>query len=144
MKIDIVEAKAVDMADLPNLIRQLYPDLPAEIILKRLPRMAEMTEHKILLGKSEGKTVAYLGYMLLTNLIYADYYWVQDLIVEKEYRSQGLGKIMLDHLKELARKNRVSHIALAANKAHLDAQRFYEEKMDMDKRGFIYRTRDTL
>lgn len=145
MTINIVQAEKLDMPFLPDLIRQLYPELQKDVIAKRLPRMEKMIGQKILLAKTEeGKIIGYMGYHLLTNLIYSDYFWVQDLVVDKEYRSKGIGKFLLDHLKELASAQDVSHVVLAANKAHLAAQRFYEEKMEMDKRGYIYRTKNSL
>lgn len=145
MSIRIVEATIADMTFLPNLIRQLYPELSKSLVSSRLSRMEKMIGHKNILAKTdEGKIIGYLGYHLMTNLLYADYFWVQDLVVEKEFRSQGIGKQLLEHLKKMATDQGVSHVALAANKSHLAAQRFYEEKMVMDKRGFIYRTKHSL
>jgi GNAT superfamily N-acetyltransferase len=54
--------------------------------------------------------------------------WVEDLAVDPEQRSAGLGKGLLDAAKEWARSRGASHLELDSAPARTDAHRFYDRE----------------
>ena len=54
--------------------------------------------------------------------------WVEDLAVDPERRSQGIGKALLDAAKDWAREHGCSHLELDSAETRKDAHRFYERE----------------
>ena len=54
--------------------------------------------------------------------------WVEDLAVDPEVRSQGVGKRLLDAAKDWARERGATHLELDSGEARHDAHRFYERE----------------
>jgi GNAT superfamily N-acetyltransferase len=54
--------------------------------------------------------------------------WVEDLAVDPERRSQGLGKALLDAAKDWGRERGASHLELDSAPARTDAHRFYDRE----------------
>jgi GNAT superfamily N-acetyltransferase len=54
--------------------------------------------------------------------------WVEDLAVGPEYRSQGVGKALLDAAKAWGRERGATHLELDSAEARQDAHRFYERE----------------
>ena len=54
--------------------------------------------------------------------------WVEDLAVDPERRSAGVGKALLDAAKDWARERGSTHLELDSSDARADAHRFYERE----------------
>jgi GNAT superfamily N-acetyltransferase len=54
--------------------------------------------------------------------------WVEDLAVDPERRSLGIGKRLLDTAKDWARERGATHLELDSAHARTDAHRFYERE----------------
>ena len=54
--------------------------------------------------------------------------WVEDLAVDPERRSEGIGKALLDAAKDWARSRGASHLELDSGDGRLEAHRFYERE----------------
>ena len=54
--------------------------------------------------------------------------WVEDLAVDPEQRSRGIGKALMDAAKDWAREHGASHLELDSAKPRVDAHRFYERE----------------
>ena len=54
--------------------------------------------------------------------------WVEDLAVDPEERSQGVGKALLDAAKDWARERGATHLELDSAETRADAHRFYERE----------------
>jgi GNAT superfamily N-acetyltransferase len=54
--------------------------------------------------------------------------WVEDLAVDPEQRSRGIGKALLDAAKDWARGRGASHLELDSATTRADAHRFYERE----------------
>ena len=52
--------------------------------------------------------------------------WLQDMIVDKERRSEGIGGLLMTAVEDWARGHGLTHIELTSNSARVDAHRFYE------------------
>lgn len=54
--------------------------------------------------------------------------WVEDLAVDPDHRSQGLGKALLDAAKDWARERGATHLELDSAPSRTDAHRFYDRE----------------
>lgn len=60
--------------------------------------------------------------------------WIEDLAVDPDRRSRGVGKAILDAAKAWARERGATHLELDSAEGRTDAHRFYERE------GFDYRS----
>jgi GNAT superfamily N-acetyltransferase len=68
------------------------------------------------------------GYQDLHSVRYGYRAWVEDLAVDPDRRSQGVGKALLDAAKDWARERGATHLELDSALARTDAHRFYERE----------------
>lgn len=68
------------------------------------------------------------AYRDLHSVRYGPRAWVEDLAVDPERRSQGIGKALLDAAKAWARERGATHLELDSGEARHDAHRFYERE----------------
>lgn len=54
--------------------------------------------------------------------------WVEDLAIDPERRSEGIGKRLLDAAKAWARERGATHLELDSGDERADAHRFYERE----------------
>jgi GNAT superfamily N-acetyltransferase len=54
--------------------------------------------------------------------------WVEDLAVDPDQRSRGIGKALLDAAKDWGRERGASHLELDSSVVRADAHRFYERE----------------
>jgi GNAT superfamily N-acetyltransferase len=54
--------------------------------------------------------------------------WIEDLAVDPERRSQGIGKRLLDAARDWARERGATHLELDSAEARTEAHRFYERE----------------
>lgn len=76
----------------------------------------------------DGRTVAVAGFHIGENLAWGKYLYVEDLITEEKQRSTGLGKMFLNWLHDVARKNSCNQLHLDSGIQRKDAHRFYERE----------------
>ena len=82
-------------------------------------------------GKADG-SAALVGictaYQDLHSVRYGYRVWVEDLAVDPERRSQGVGKALMDAARDWARERGATHLELDSALARTDAHRFYERE----------------
>jgi len=54
--------------------------------------------------------------------------WLQDMVVDKERRSEGIGEQLMAAAEHWARARGLTHIELSSNSRRADAHRFYERQ----------------
>jgi len=68
------------------------------------------------------------GYQDMHSVRFGYRAWVEDLAVDPERRSQGVGKALLDAAKDWARERGATHLELDSAETRADAHRFYERE----------------
>jgi GNAT superfamily N-acetyltransferase len=68
------------------------------------------------------------GYQDMHSVRFGYRVWVEDLAVDPERRSQGIGKALLDAAKAWARERGATHMELDSAETRADAHRFYERE----------------
>jgi GNAT superfamily N-acetyltransferase len=88
--------------------------------------------------KSPWKAAA--GFRVHTNTINGKILYVDDLVTVGDSRSRGFGKLLNEHLMELARSEGCATIELDSSVVRHDAHRFYlRERYDIAAHHFVRR-----
>ncbi len=83
----------------------------------------------VLLAEDGGALIGFCtGYQDLHSVRFGYRAWVEDLAVDPEHRSQGVGKALLDAAKAWARERGATHLELDSAEPRADAHRFYERE----------------
>ena len=95
-------------------------------------RLAEAIadEHShVLIAEAEGRCAGICtAYIDLESVRYGLRCWVEDLAVDPELRSRGIGSALLAAAREWARDQGASHLELDSAESRHDAHRFYERE----------------
>jgi len=94
----------------------------------------------VLLAEDGGELIGFCtAYQDLHSVRFGYRAWVEDLAVDPDRRSEGVGKALLDAAKAWARERGATHLELDSNDARGDAHRFYErEKPSWTSRQFAW------
>jgi GNAT superfamily N-acetyltransferase len=96
---------------------------------KRLAEVAGDERSGVLLATDEGAVVGICTvYIDINSVRFGQRAWVEDLAVDPDRRSGGIGKALLDAAKEWARSRGASHLELESSSSRPDAHRFYERE----------------
>ena len=103
--------------------------------------LAEMRAggYRLFAAVEDDTYVALAGIAIRTNFYYGRFLYVYDLVTSEKARSKGHGKLLLDHLEELARADGCQTIALSSGVQRSDAHRFYENKMGYDRVSYVFK-----
>jgi GNAT superfamily N-acetyltransferase len=67
-------------------------------------------------------------YADIESIRYGRRCWLQDLVVDKDQRSTGVGAALVAASSEWAREHGCTHLELASGAGRVDAHRFYERE----------------
>jgi ribosomal protein S18 acetylase RimI-like enzyme len=95
--------------------------------------------YRMFAAEEDGGIVALAGIAIRTNFYYGKFLYVYDLVTSEKDRSRGHGKLLLDHLEDLARAEGCQTIALSSGVQRTDAHRFYEDKMGYDRVSYVFK-----
>lgn len=125
-----ISTRFATFADLPvvyQFICELEENELGEIAFERCYRYNIANDKNCyLVAEDDGQVVGFLschGQMLLHH---ADWvYEIQELYVRNEYRSKGVGKLLLDTIIEQLKDIEYDVLEVTSNKSRTDAHRFY-------------------
>jgi GNAT superfamily N-acetyltransferase len=84
-------------------------------------------ESSVFVAEDGGALIGFCtGYLDLNSVRFGRRCWIEDLAVDPERRSRGVGTALLDAAKDWARGAGATHIELDSGLARSDAHRFYE------------------
>ncbi len=86
-------------------------------------------DSQVLVAEASGQLVGFVtAYFDMHSVRFGHRVWVEDLAVDPESRSAGVGKALLDAAKGWARARGATHLELDSGEARHDAHRFYERE----------------
>lgn len=94
--------------------------------------------YRMFAALEDDRYVALAGIAIRTNFYYGKYLYVYDLITSENERSKGHGKLLMDHLEDLARAEGCVTLALSSGVQRADAHRFYEDKMGYNRVSYVF------
>ena len=120
------------------VMHELRLDLNQGDYLDLLKVMITEAYRMFALRDDANEIVALAGIAVLTNFYYGRHVWVYDLVTAGAARSRGYGAQLLGFVEELAREEKCQTIALSSGMQRVDAHRFYLDKMNYTKHGFVF------
>jgi GNAT superfamily N-acetyltransferase len=114
------------------------PDWDPERAARALAAAITSPESVILVAEDGADLIGLCSaYLELDSVRFGQRCWVEDLAVDPERRSQGVGAALLDAAEDWARRHGATHLELDSGLARTDAHRFYERR-DPATKGFSY------
>ncbi len=110
------------------------PAWDAERAAATLSELIAAEEAEVLVAEAGGRVVGVCTvYLDIRSVRFGDRAWVEDLSVDPECRSQGVGKALLDAAKDWGRAHGASHLELDSGMARTDAHRFYDRELPTNR-----------
>jgi GNAT superfamily N-acetyltransferase len=105
------------------------PGWRAERAVSRLREAIDSEDSAVLVCERDDRFVGLCTvYLDLNSVRYGRRCWVEDLAVDPDLRSQGIGATLLDAAGDWARERGATHLGLYTADARKDAQRFYARR----------------
>lgn len=118
------------MADAEGIARlsgQLgYPSTEAEV-RSRLEFLIDDLDHEVFVAL-DGPLIGWIGVVNARSLTSDAHAKLLGLVVDEEWRSQGIGVQLLGAAEDWARSRGLIHLTVSTNTVRADAHRFYERQ----------------
>jgi GNAT superfamily N-acetyltransferase len=136
MTLEVRPASLSDEEDALNLLEQLFEppgNVPPEYTRERASEAfrwaVEQPNADILLAFDRDTAVGLTSvYADIQSLGFGPKCWLQDMVVDKERRSEGIGRQLMAAAEDWARAHGLTHVELSSNSGRVDAHRFYERQ----------------
>ena len=122
--VEIRLLNAEEMHRILPLIQQLNPTIPSATLTKRLAEMIELGYQCVGAFKN-GKLVGAAGMWFGARFYCGRYIDVDNVIVDQEQRSSGIGSLLMSWIEAYARTQRCEVSVLDAYTTNTSAHRFY-------------------
>lgn len=107
-----------------ELLKQLQPELTLDELKNSLKIMLP-SGYKIILLEIENNVVGLTGLWINAKLYSGKYAEIDNFIIDKNYRSKGIGKKLCHYVYELARKENCKVVMLDAYTYNTASHKFY-------------------
>ena len=126
---ETIRIRPLDSGDLiaaASLLTQLNPETPAALIAERLATLlAEHSHYEIFGAFAAEKLVGVAGAWIATKIWCGRYLEIDNLVVDPNQRSAGVGSLLVQHLESLARERDCKIIVLDSYTANRPSHRLY-------------------
>jgi ribosomal protein S18 acetylase RimI-like enzyme len=123
-----------DLAGILELLKQLIENAGSSdnIDLKYANKKWEEIENnniKYFLAKDNGRIIGSCYICIIPNLTYngKSIGYIENVIVDKNYRKRGIGKKIMEMAIEYAKENNCYKVVLQSGKKRVEAHKFYEK-----------------
>lgn len=128
----IRDATLGDLPEIVYLASQMGYEVTAEGIKPVLTHYINNPDYYLLIAEKDGQVIGMAGFTVKYYLHREKpVLYVGSLVVKEEYRSQGVGKNLMERMELIARQRGCNSIQLNSNKRRVRAHKFYE------KLGFV-------
>jgi GNAT superfamily N-acetyltransferase len=124
--ITIRSARPSDAAAIAALAKQLGYDAEPSAVAGRLSRVLARTDQQFLVADTGAQPVGWI-HMLIAEYVEADaFVMIGGLVVDRDYRKQGVGRRLLARAEEWAAQQGCSVVRLSSSVRRTDAHAFYQ------------------
>ena len=138
--IEIRDLKIEDIDGLVNLLGQLWPDKSInKKAVKRVIEKGLVNEYQIYICAIDNENlVGFCSLTIKNNLwLSANLGNVDELVVDSEYRKQGIGKLLMNEIEEIARNHNCKRLELDSAFHRTIAHDFYA-RIGFEKRTYLF------
>ena len=119
-------ARELDAEDVAALTAQLGYNVHPSAIRARLSSILARPDHRFWMAEVADRRVGWL-HATISEYVEADpFVVIGGLVVDRDYRRQGVGRLLMEHAEQWAREQRCSTIRLWSSSSRTAAHRFYE------------------
>ncbi|MGA3247715.1 MAG: GNAT family N-acetyltransferase [Paraburkholderia sp.] len=134
-------AQPADAAALHSLYRQLVDDENVHVAESQIQKVSEDVRTRLFVCEVDGHAKATVLVSLCTDVMYGDqpFAVVENLVVDKAYRGQGFGFVLLRTVEQFCLSQNCSKMMLLSSATRAEAHRFFERfgfRSDL-KKGFL-------
>ena len=116
------------------------PDNEAKKRLRQDCLSEKPPKYQAFIGKIGAKPVSYMIYFFTySSFLALPILFLEDIFVLEEYRRHGVGKKMIEFIREKAKQEGCGRIEFMVLKWNKSAQQFYEENKAQRLEWFLYR-----
>ncbi len=126
MKISIREMNANDVIGVNALSKQLGYPLSFEQTLQNINAVLENKDHTAFVAEYENKIVGWIGASQAIMIEVMPHCEINGLVIDQDHRGMGIGKLLIDKVKQWAREKNNSKIGLRCNVKRTEAHLFYQ------------------
>jgi GNAT superfamily N-acetyltransferase len=105
---------------------QLGYDVASAGVSERLARILARTDQRFLIAEDEGRPVGWLHASMAVYLEADPFVLIAGLVVDRDCRGRGIGRMLMGHAEQWAREQRCSLVRLSSSSGRVAAHRFYE------------------
>lgn len=137
----IRDMESRDYLSIAAIWRDVFTPVEDESVAGVCERMKGDGRYRIFVADMEGVVVGFVTTVEALSINLPDgYIKINGLAVLPEYRRQGIGKLLMERVEELARERGISLIGLASGFQRTEAHEFYEH-LGYQKLSFWFRKR---
>ena len=136
-KVKLRHLKAADINSIIELLAQLDRPLPTDryetkkfqkLIKSYMQFNSTNFNRGIILATSDSKIIGLVSYVLLERLNQSfSEFWIPELVVSKEYRNQGIGKLLIQRCESISKRKKCYRIRLESRNDRIDSHIFYKK-----------------
>jgi GNAT superfamily N-acetyltransferase len=136
LDVEVRPARAEELAAVVAAYEWLFappgsrpPVWDAEVAVRRLRDTSGGQRSEVLVAAAGDRIVGICtAYLDIVSVRFGQRCWIEDLATDPDWRSRGVGTLLMDAACEWARERGASHIELDSGDARLRAHRFYESR----------------
>ena len=126
MVVSIRRARAADADRVAELTAQLGYDVDPSTLKGRLSRILSLANQRFLIAEMDGRTVGWLHAAIWEYVETQPFVVIAGLVVDKAYRRQGIGRLLVEQAEAWTREQGLSVVRLWSSAGRTEAHRFYE------------------
>jgi ribosomal protein S18 acetylase RimI-like enzyme len=135
-KIKLRFTEATDVKSIIELLAQLDRPFPKDkyetkkfqkLLKSYILSSSAKANRGIILASTDSKIIGLVSFELLKRLNQPlREFWIPDLVVSEEYRSRGIGKLLLQKCEFIAKRKKCYRIRLESRNDRIDSHNFYK------------------
>jgi len=136
-KVKLRHSKATDVKSIIELQAQLDRPLPKDryetkkfqkVIKNYIQSNSIKGNRGIILATTGSKIIGLVSFVLLERLNQlCREFWIPELVVSEEYRSHGIGKLLIQKCESIAKRKKCYRIRLESRNDRIDSHSFYKK-----------------
>ena len=126
MKIVVREISAEDTEAVNLLSRQLGYPLSPEETLENIRNVLQSKMHTAFVALDENRIIGWIGAAQALMIEVVPHCEINGLVIGEEYRGKGIGKLLIEKVKQWAKENGSDRVSLHCNIKRAEAHIFYE------------------
>lgn len=120
-------------------MRQLRKNLMQEKYIALVKEAMEVENYKLFDVLNNEEIKGLVAFQPMITLYYGKYIWICDLVVKEECRYFGYGEILMNYVENYAKSDNYEKLSLFSSLDIVDAHKFYENKIGMDKVSYVFK-----